>query len=141
MAKDALGKTYDDGEVIVRQGDELDYMYVVQEGQVEILREVEGGDVHLSVLEEGGFFGSVPFFERRNKKHEGSRTTARAVGSARSLTVDSKTILRRIHEDPSLAYRLLQLMSKRMNELEDEVARIVAAAMESIQEAESDEES
>jgi CRP-like cAMP-binding protein len=33
----ALGKVYQDGEVIIRQGEAGDYMYVIQEGRVEVL--------------------------------------------------------------------------------------------------------
>ena len=110
MDKNALGKTYKDGEVIVQQGTKVSYMHVVQEGQVEILREIDTGNVRLVVLNEGDFFGSVPFFERRGEDSGKARATAKAVGQARSLTVDRKTILRRIHEDPSLGYRLLEIM-------------------------------
>ena len=130
MDKNALGRTYEDGEVIVQQGTEVSYMHVVQEGQVEILREIDTSNVRLVVLNEGDFFGSVPFFERRGEHSGKARATAKAVGEARSLTVDRKTIMRRIHEDPSLGYRMLELMSHRMDELENELARVVAEAMQ-----------
>ena len=42
MSKGALGKVYHDGEVIVRQGDPGDAMFVVQEGRLEILFEKDG---------------------------------------------------------------------------------------------------
>jgi hypothetical protein len=32
--------------------------------------------------------------------------------------------MRRVHEDPSLAFRLVETMSKRIRELGDEVARL-----------------
>ena len=37
MTTGALGKLYADGEVIVRQGEAGDCMYVIQGGQVEVL--------------------------------------------------------------------------------------------------------
>jgi len=43
--------------------------------------------------------------------------------------VDKVTFLRRIHEDPSLAYRILQKMSHRIRELDDELARAKAERM------------
>ena len=102
-------------------------MYVIQSGQVEVLHEKEGEDdkeVHLTELGEGRFFGEVPLFERVGS--EGTvRATVRALGEVRVLTVDRKTILRRIHEDPSLAYRILQTMSRRIRALEEEVVRLV----------------
>jgi CRP-like cAMP-binding protein len=48
--------------------------------------------------------------------------TVRAVSRVRVLTVDKKNFLGRVHEDPSLAYRLFQLMSRRIRELSQQVA-------------------
>jgi CRP-like cAMP-binding protein len=52
--------------------------------------------------------------------------TVKALGRARILTVDRKGFLRRVQEDPSLAFRVLQTMSGRIRELTDEVARLRA---------------
>jgi CRP-like cAMP-binding protein len=48
--------------------------------------------------------------------------TVRALGQARILTVDEKNFIRRMHEDPSLAFRLVQTMSHRIRELSTDVA-------------------
>ena len=115
----ALGKVYQDGEVIVRQGEVGDCMYVIQEGQVEVVLEKGGEEVHLAVRGEGEFVGEMAIFER-----EVRMATVRALGQARVLTIDQKNFLRRIHEDPSLAYRIVQTMSHRIRELSAEVAQL-----------------
>ena len=119
METGALGQTYHDGEVIIRQGDRGDCLYVIQSGRVEVIREQEDKEVRLAVLEEKDFFGEVPLFERRSRS-----ATVRAVGDVRVLTVDRKTMLRRMTEDPSLAYRILQTLSRRIRALDAEVARL-----------------
>ena len=113
-----LGKVYEDGEVITRQGEEGDCMYVIQEGHVEVVAEGPDGDVHLATLGEADFFGEMAIFEREVRS-----ATVRALGPVRVLTVDKKTFLRRVHEDPSLAYRLVQTMSRRIRELDHRFAR------------------
>ena len=50
--------------------------------------------------------------------------TVRAVGEVRALTVDKKTFLRRVQEDPSLAFNVLRAMSARIRALDVEVARL-----------------
>jgi len=50
--------------------------------------------------------------------------TVRALGQARVLTIDQKGFLRRIHEDPSLAWNVVQTMSRRIRELAAEVTRL-----------------
>ena len=124
MAASALGKRYSDGNVILRQGDSTDDMRVIQQGQVEVLHHRDGKEIRLSVLGEGDFFGEVPLFQRLREPGV-ARATFRALGEVNVLTVDKKTIVRRIHEDPSLAYRIMETMSRRMRELEEELVRLV----------------
>ena len=115
----ALGKVYEDGEAIIRQGEVGDCMYVIQDGQAEVVVEKDGEKAHLAALGEGDFFGEMAIFE-----NEVRMATVRAVGQARVLTVDRKSFLRRIHEDPSLAYRMVQTMSRRIRDLDAEVVRL-----------------
>ncbi len=116
-----LGKVYQDGQVIIRQGEVGDCMYVIQEGQVEVFLEEDGEATRLAVLDEGDLFGEMALIE-----HEVRSATVRALGTVRVLTVDKDTFLRRIHEDPSLAYRIMQKMSHRIRELHHELARKIA---------------
>ena len=116
MAKGELGKTYRDGEVITRQGDVGDCMFVIQHGRVQVLVEKDGVETPLRVANEGEFMGEMAIFDREERS-----ATLRAMGEARLLTIDRKNFLKRIHRDPSLAFRLVQTMSKRVRDLSDEV--------------------
>jgi CRP-like cAMP-binding protein len=129
MNAGTLGRSYADGETIIRQGTQGDRMYVVQEGEVEILREQEDKGVRLTILGAGDFFGEVPLFERVSSAGL-VRATARALGPARVLTVDRRTIVKRIHEDPSLAYRILETMSRRIRQLETDMVRLITGVAE-----------
>lgn len=120
MGKGKLGSIYKDGEVIVQQGDQGDCMYVIQEGEVEVFREQDGEEVPLATLGESEFFGEVPLFERQDRS-----ATVRAKGDVRVLTVDRRTLLRRIQEDPTLAYRILETMSRRIRQLDAEMSRLM----------------
>jgi CRP-like cAMP-binding protein len=115
----ALGRDYQHGEIIIRQGDAGESMYVIQEGIVEVVMERDGKEVFLRELGKGEFIGEMGIFGRDVRS-----ATVRAKGPARLLTVDRKTFLRRIHEDPSLAFRMVEAMSQRIRELSNEVARL-----------------
>ena len=120
MASGELGKVYKDGEVIICEGEEGKCMYVIQEGEVEVfIRGDEGKEIRLGVRGEGEFFGEMAIFDRDVRS-----ATVRALGEARVLTVDKKNFMRRVHEDPSLAFRLVETMSRRIRELGEEVARL-----------------
>lgn len=112
----ALGKVYKDTEII-KQGQPGDCMYVIQDGLVEVVYESERGEVLLGTRGKGEFFGEMAIFEQ-----EARSATVRARGEARVLTIDKKNFLRRINEDPSLAFRMVQMMSARLRELSVEVS-------------------
>ncbi len=119
MGQGALGTLYQDGEVIVRQGEIGDCMYVIQSGEVEVVQATNGGEQRLAVLHAGDFFGEMAVFERVVRS-----ATVRAHGEARALKVDKKTLLRRIKEDPLLAVNLLQTLSQRIRDLNAQVATL-----------------
>jgi len=123
MTPDGLGRDYEDGEVIVRQGEDGDCMYVVQEGEVQVYLEKAGREVPLRILGKGEFIGEMSIFEREVRS-----ASVRAKGRARLLTVDKVGFLRRIHEDPSLAFRVVQTLSRRVRDLSEEVARLRTGA-------------
>jgi CRP/FNR family cyclic AMP-dependent transcriptional regulator len=120
MVTGSLGKLYRDGEDIVCQGEVGDCMYVIQTGQAEAIQGKEGKEVRLAVLGEGDVFGEMALFERMPRS-----ATVRALGDVRVLTIDKKTFLRQVHEDPSLAFRILQKMSYRIRELDTELFRLI----------------
>ncbi|HEY5729226.1 MAG TPA: cyclic nucleotide-binding domain-containing protein [Anaerolineales bacterium] len=119
MNMGSLGKIYQNGETIVRQGELGDCMYVIQDGQVEVVSNTGKREVQLAILGKNEFFGEMAIFE-----HEFRSATVRALGTARILTVDHKNFLRRIHEDPSLAFRLMEVMSSRVRKLGTEVTSL-----------------
>ena len=120
METGGLGKIYRDGEVIVRQGEAGDCMFVIQAGEVEVFREDgKQREVRLAVLREKDFFGEMALFDGEVRS-----ATVRALAEARVLTVDRKSFLRRVHEDPSLAFRVVEQMSHRIRELDAELTRL-----------------
>ena len=119
MSTGTLGRVYEDGEILLRQGDVGDAMYVIQEGEVEILVERDGRETVVGVAHAGDMLGEMAIF-----LHERRSATVRAKGRARALTVDKKNFLRRINEDPSIAFRLVETMSRRVRDLSKELARL-----------------
>ena len=119
MNSGALGKEYGDGEIIITQGESGDRMYVIQEGELEVFVVRDGKEVRLAVRGQGEFVGEMAIFEREVRS-----ANVRALGRVRVLTIDRKNILRRIQEDPSLAFRLIETLSRRVRELSEEVASL-----------------
>ncbi len=119
MKSGALGRVYEDGELIIRQDELGDCMYVIQDGQVEVVVRADGREVRLAVRGKGEIFGEMAIFEKDVRSAD-----VRALGRARVLTVDRKNLMARIHEDPSLAFRIVQSLSRRVRSLSEELSRL-----------------
>lgn len=121
MKAHALGKIYEDGECIVYEGDPSEYLYVVQEGTVELAFDEEDRVTRLVTLEVGEIFGESALFNRAPRSAH-----ARAVGQARVLTLDRQVLLRRLQENPLLALEILRSMSRRIEELTEALKELKA---------------
>lgn len=123
METSELGRTFEAGEYLFRQGEDGDCMYVIQEGEVEIVANVDGRPIGLARRGPGEFLGEMAIFEREKRSAD-----ARALTRLRVISVDKRNFLTRVHEDPSVAFRLVQQLSHRVRELSQEVARARAGA-------------
>ncbi|MBI3913362.1 MAG: cyclic nucleotide-binding domain-containing protein [Chloroflexi bacterium] len=114
-----LGKLYEPGDVLLKQGEASEGMLVLLEGEVALMREQNGQEVFMGVRGAGEFLGEMALLEK-----EVQTATVRALSPVRVLTVDKENFTRRIHEDPSLAWRLFGLLSRRIRELSQESAML-----------------
>lgn len=117
MNEGLLGREYADGEVICREGEPGDRMYMIQAGRAAVSRQEGGVGVEVGELQSGDVFGEMSIFDRQPRS-----ATVCAKGGARVLTLDKRAFLRGVHEDPSLAYRVLQEMSQRIRRLDEELS-------------------
>ncbi len=112
-----LGKVYRDGEIIFREGDPGQVMYMVQFGQVQVTKKTATGELTLATLSAGDLFGEMALFDRLPRS-----ATAVARGEARVLSIDKRKLLTTMTRDPSLAFHMLAAMSQRIRQLDAELA-------------------
>ena len=116
-------QNFKDGEIIVREGDQANDMFVIRSGNVEIFKTVGGHDVRLAVLDRGSFFGEMSVLEGQPRS-----ATARAMGDTSLLVLRAGSLLLQIRRNPTFAFEMLQQMSRRIRELNDMLVFRVATA-------------
>lgn len=119
MDEGVLGKEYADGDVICRQGEQGDRMFMIEAGRAEVLHDENGLEAVVGELGAGDLFGEMAIFEQQPRS-----ATVRARGTTRVLTLDKRGFLKRVHDDPSTAYRLVEEMSRRIRSLDAELSRL-----------------
>lgn len=122
MKDGELGRVYNDGEVICKEGDTGDVMYAIQSGKVKISKLSGGKEQTLIILGGGDLFGEMALFDRKPRS-----ATATALGEARVLSIDKKKLFTSISHDPTLVFKLLETMSQRIRRLSDDVVRLLEA--------------
>ena len=120
-------RTFAVGEIIFREGDLGQEMFVIQTGSVEVTINVDGEEHKVSTLERGDFFGEMSLLETLPRS-----ATVRAVEKTSVLAIHSGTLLLRIRRDPTFAFEIIKRMSHKIRstnhqlmELKRELARYV----------------
>ncbi|MHC4489971.1 MAG: cyclic nucleotide-binding domain-containing protein [Planctomycetota bacterium] len=116
MAEGELGKVYANDEIIFKEGDRGDEMFVIQSGRVKITKKTPTGDLLIATLEPGEIFGEMALFDKLSRS-----ATAKADGETRVLSVDKKKLFTSISRDPMLVLNILESMSGRIRKLNEDL--------------------
>jgi CRP-like cAMP-binding protein len=122
---------YADGEIIVREGEMGREMYVIQRGSVEVVKTLAGRSVVLATLGRGSFFGEMSLLESMPRN-----ATVRAKGDTQLVVIEPGGLLLKIRRDPTFAFEMLQHMSRRVRDLDEQLMHVLREARPSDAETE-----
>jgi CRP-like cAMP-binding protein len=64
MFKIASYETFQDGQIIFEEGSNGDWIYIVEEGEVEISKNVDGQKIVIETLKESNVFGEIAYIDK-----------------------------------------------------------------------------
>lgn len=102
-------KTYTAGQVIFKQGQPGDVMYIVQEGEVDILL----ADQVLETVEAGGLLGELALIDKRPRT-----ATAVARTNCKIISIDEYRFSFLVQETPFFALRVMETMAERIRHMD-----------------------
>jgi len=105
-----LGLEYDPGDVLFREGEIGEVMYVVQSGAIRISKFVGGQDKLLAVLGPGEFFGEMAILNGKPRT-----ATATVLDRTRCLVIDPRTLEEMVAKNSEIALRLIKKLAKRLD--------------------------
>jgi len=111
VAKVAVPRHWDRGEVIFREGDVGDTCYLIRSGAILLTREHQDGRmVALAELRGGSLFGELAMFrgERRS-------ATAEVIEPASALALLANDMQRLVRRNPDLSLKLLASLAERVS--------------------------
>jgi CRP-like cAMP-binding protein len=98
------------GEVLFREGDQGDVMYVIREGVVRISKPSSEGDKTLALLGAGEFFGEMSILNAKPRS-----ATAEVVEPAKLLLINARTFEQMVKSNAEIAIRLVKKLAQRLD--------------------------
>jgi len=112
---------YEPGEMIINEGERDGRLFVLLEGEVEIIKGLgQPGERLLRRLGPGAYFGEMAVLG------DALRTASvRAVGQARMLSLRDFNLRQAMERHPYIAIELFQVMSHRMQQMEQRLLKVL----------------
>ena len=120
--------SYSAGEVIFRQGDLGTEMFIIQEGEVHIIKNINDASHVLSKLEKGDFFGEMALLESVPRTAD-----AVAIADVRCLVINGARFDEMLRKNPEVAVRIIRKYSKRLRDANELLERLVGKEVDADQ--------
>jgi uncharacterized protein (TIGR02266 family) len=110
-------ETYQDGEIIIEEGTSGDWVYIVQEGRVEISKMIGGKKFVMTTLGPGEVFGELSFLGGVERT-----ATVRAIGATSVGVIDRNFLDQEFNKLSSEFRTILVAVVKRFKQMADRTA-------------------
>jgi len=115
---------FESGEFIFSEGELGTEMFILQEGKVEILKDMQGESKQLAVLEKGDFFGEMAILEDLPRT-----ASARSLTPVKLLMINGATFDQMLRSNPEIAVRMMRKLSRRLRETDRMLREALGRAM------------
>jgi CRP-like cAMP-binding protein len=112
-----LTRTIPRGQVIFREGDAGNTMFVIRTGRVRISKHVRGGEKTFAVLGPGEFFGEMAILNGKPRT-----ATATAVDDVALLELDADRFESMVSKQAEIAVRFIQKLARRLEDADALIA-------------------
>ena len=109
LARSAEAETGPAGQVIIRQGDPADALFVVGGGELDVVADRRGAEVQLNRLHEGDYFGEIGILRQVPRT-----ATVRAATPVHLYRVAADDFLAAVNQSPSLSGLLMDGIATRL---------------------------
>lgn len=126
LAKFSTVRTFEDGEIIFREGDPGDEMHAILEGQVRISKGVGQGLETLALLDRGDFFGEMALLDGEPRSAD-ARAEGDAGKNVKTVAFDDAVLREVLMMDPVAALDFMKLVCRliceRLREIDEKLTR------------------
>jgi CRP/FNR family cyclic AMP-dependent transcriptional regulator len=117
---DEVERSFANGEIIFREGEQTREMFVIQSGEVSIVAKINGEEKVIETRQRGEFFGEMALLESLPRS-----ATAMAKGDTRLLVIYCGGFLQKLRRDPTFAFEMLQKLSSRFRKVHHQMMMMI----------------
>lgn len=106
---------YDDGDLIIKEGDEGHELFILSKGAIKIFRNTQFGDeIAIADLDDSFdvFFGEAALVDQEQRS-----ATVRAIGTCEVLVLDGNDFVKFCQDYPRLGFYVYRQITKRMQQV------------------------
>ncbi|MEO0292772.1 MAG: cyclic nucleotide-binding domain-containing protein [candidate division WOR-3 bacterium] len=96
------------GEVLFKEGDTGEEMYLIRSGKIRIVKEIEGKSKTLAIIGEGEFFGEMALLDKSPRS-----ASAIAETDVKLIIVDREAFLNSVNKNPFIKY-IIETLTNRL---------------------------
>jgi CRP-like cAMP-binding protein len=125
MAEDTMlyqkfGRTVKPGETVFQEGDTGDQMFIIQEGNVKVTKNVGGREHVLSTLGKGDFFGEMAIVNNVRRT-----ATVTAVTEVHLLAFNREGFLSMVTKNARIALNIIDKLCRRLQNMNTQIQHLV----------------
>ena len=114
---------YEAGDVIFRQGEPSEALYIILEGSVDIIREQAAGKVRITQIAEGNMIGETGVLGGENRT-----TSAEAAEPVTVLQIDRHAFNEVAREVPQVSFAIARELARRLEVMNELLAATAGAS-------------
>ena len=121
-----FGRFFKKGEYLFHDNDHGDEMFVIQEGEVEVLKNIGGQEKVLATLKKGDFFGEMAILTGKPRT-----ATIRVATDSKILVINPQTFESMIRGNADIAIKMLQKLATRLAKADIQIENLLLKTPES----------
>jgi CRP-like cAMP-binding protein len=114
------GRTYNPGDVIFREGDLGNEMFIIQSGKVKISKQLKDGEKTLVILGPGDFFGEMAVIDKDVRS-----ANATALEGSRLIALDEEVFEMHMQSNPKIVKKILKNLTARLRDANQQIANLL----------------
>jgi CRP-like cAMP-binding protein len=110
--------SFSHGDLIVRQGEVGDVMFIIASGEVSIISNQNQKEVELARRKSGEYVGEMALISKEPRS-----ATVTAVGEVRTLAINQKSFESLLRDRPDVSLAVIQVLCERLKEADQKLHR------------------